>query len=229
MDVAWIFTKARRDCFVETTDYSDADALIDLNLIYDDANSTIIDEVDEDFYWDSSVDDTVVDQSEYPVTTTWGFDIDEVNKVFIKYKTTGDYIPARRINPISLDKHPSWYTENWSQSDPMYYFQDNSVFVYPAANSTDWVITDWIEVYTINMPIPLVNAWAESTIKLPKRFHRLLPIWLKQYIYATQGKLNEKNDAIAEYNQAKEKMVQQIRDRDQWIIAESTPDLSHLE
>jgi len=44
--------------------------LIDLNLIYDDANSTIIDEVDEDFYWDSSVDDTVVDQSEYPVTTT---------------------------------------------------------------------------------------------------------------------------------------------------------------
>lgn len=229
MDVAWIFIKARRDCFVEVADYSDADALIDLNLIYDHLNSRIIEEVDEDFYWDSSVDATVVWQSEYPIETTGSFDIVEVNKVFIKYTATDEPIQARRVSPLSLTKHPSWYTANQSKADPIYYVQDNSVFLYPAATEVVSKENNWMEIYTINMPLPLEAAWAESTIKIPKRFHRLLPLGLKQYIYVTQGKLNEKNDAVAEFDAAADKMISQLRDRDQWEIIETTPDLSHLE
>lgn len=230
MDIDWIFVKARRDCFVEITDYSDVDALIDINLIYDDLNSRIINEVDEDFYWDSSVDDTVVNQSEYPIETTWDFNIVDINKVFIKYKTTDTYYTkARRINPWALEKHPSRYLVNQPQSDPFYYVQDNSVFLYPAPNDTDWVITDWIEIFTINQPIPLVDWWAENTIKIPKRYHRIIAIWLKQYIYGSLGKLNEKNDAVNEYNAVADKMIQELKDRDQGELIEQIEDLSHLE
>jgi len=227
MNINWIFTKARRDCFIEESDYIDANAIIDLNLIYDDFVGRIIDEVDEDFFWDSSVDDAVAGQSEYPVETTSWYNIIDINKIFIRYNTTDTYpIKARRVSPATLDKHPDYYSANQSKADPIYYVQDNSIFLYPAPTET---ITDGLQIYTINEPLALEIWGTETTIKIPKRFHRVLVIGLKQYIYSFLGKLNEKNDAINEYEQAVQKAVQQLRDRDQGEIIDTMPNLSHLE
>lgn len=227
MNALEIITKARRDCHTEETDYSNTDAIIDLNLINDDLVSIIIDQVDEDYFWDSSVDDFVQNQSEYPIEETINWSkIVEVNKVFVKYSSTWDFIKARRVNPAWLEYHPSYYSENWSKSDPFYYVQDNSVFVYPYPTET---INNWIEIFTINQPLDLDIASTEDDIKIPKRFHRLYFLWLKVHIYASLWKLNEKTDAINEYEMNKTKMLQQLKDRDQGELQENISNLTYLE
>ena len=227
MNVSSIITKARRDCSVESTDYDDTDALTDLNLVYEDLISRIVDEVDEDYFWDSAIDTFKTEQSEYPIEETADWTkIIEINKIFVKYSTTWDFVKARRLNPAWLEKHPSWYAENWSNADPFYYVQDRSVFVYPYPSED---ITEWIEIYTINKPADLTIVSKEDDIKIPVRFHRILAIWLKQHIYAILWKLNEKNDAINEYITYADKMIAQLRDRDQWELEENISNLSYLE
>lgn len=60
-----IITRARRLYNVNTTQYSDADALTDLNELKNNFLSALINAVEEDWNWDKWTADTVSLQGEY--------------------------------------------------------------------------------------------------------------------------------------------------------------------
>ncbi len=60
MNTAQIVARARRLTHTNANNYKDADALEDLNLVYQELVDTIVTEVDEDFFWDFVESDTVI-------------------------------------------------------------------------------------------------------------------------------------------------------------------------
>ena len=52
MDVSTIISRARRFAYVNSTDYSDATALQDLNIIKDQFWAEIVSQLPEDYQWE---------------------------------------------------------------------------------------------------------------------------------------------------------------------------------
>lgn len=130
-----IIASARRQFGVDSGNYPDATAVIDLNLVYDDFNADIVSETNEDWFWNSIVTDSVVGQSEYRIEEAGTDDkISTVDEVFVKYGSSDQYQKARRIHPSELTKDRSYYESSQSVLDPIYFVQDQSVFVFPVAD-----------------------------------------------------------------------------------------------
>jgi len=228
MTTAEIIAKARRLAHTNSTSYWDADAIIDLNNVYQDIIWDIVTYVDEDYFWDTGIVTSVLNQYEYLIADMWinpnAQKILQINKVFIKYKDTDTYYTkAIRVTPTTLTKDIQWYADNQSKVNPFYYIQDDSVFIFP---KPDVSVINWIKIFAIVEPLALTTISAEADIILAIRFHDLIATWMKQYIYGQFKQINEKNDAINEYNTKKKLMIKQMRSRDQWEIAITAPILS---
>lgn len=232
MDIADRITRIKRLTFTDSGQYSDANALIDLNEVYQIIVGALINRVQEDFFLEivqqdltTAVNEYVITNIEYPDTTI--VKIDKVSKIGIKYATTDTYYEsARFIAPSDLVQDDEWYKDNIPKSAPVFTIRDQSVFVYPVPDAT---VTNWIKLHCLYRPIDLVLAWLEDDIKLPRQYHDLLDIWMKQYIYTAQNKINEKNDAIVEFNNALDVMVNEINDRYIEPIEQINPSLKEYE
>lgn len=217
---------------VDSTQYTDDEAIVHFNLVYSDVISDIITKVDEDYYWDKVTDSLVQWQTEYRieeiVVSPTNYKINEINKVFVKYNSSATYhTKARRINPASLEFDFDWYATNQSTSDPIYYVQDNSVFIAPAPTAN---VTWWIKIEVIYQPPELAKTDSEASILIPRRFHRVLIAWMKihasesrwiQFLWATQT-------FQALYDKEKMDMITQLRARNQDIIQVQEPNLTNL-
>jgi len=215
MNAQAIIDRALRLTHTNSTDYTSTQSVEDLNLVYQEVVDTIVNEVDEDYFWDIAESNTVVWQSEYLAETIWiapdDLDIKKVNKVYIKYSASDTYYTkANFLNPWSLDKDTDWYKDNHSKSNPFFYIQDTSLFIYPAPTEA---VTNWLKLYVIHTPADLTATSTESEIEIPYQFHKVIATGMKQYIYASQWKINEKNDAINEFEIEKERMVFNIQER----------------
>ena len=158
---------------------------------------------------------TVVNQSEY-VAEKLGLapndlDIKKINKVFIKYNDSQEFLTRVRYqNPWALDKHPDYYKTHQSKIDPFFYIQDNSIFIYPAP---DAAIANWLELYVIHKPKAITTDSTEDEIELPTQFHKLLSDWLRIDIYLSKGLENEANAAQARYNAWIRNMISIMKER----------------
>jgi len=231
MNTAQIIAKARRQAHTNATSYTDADAIIDLNDVYQDIIWDIVTYIDEDYFWDKSTVTPPIWQSEYPILEIWVWanakKILQVNKVFIKYSATDAYYTkVTRVNPTQLTKDTQYYADNQNPANPFYYIEDDSLFIFPTPTQT---VTNWLEIFVITEPPALDINSLEADIILPKRFHDLIAIWLKQYIFGQFKQLNEKNDAYNEYISKKKLMLKQMRNRDQWEISITTPNLLNFQ
>jgi hypothetical protein len=95
-------------------------------------------------------------------------------------------------------------------SDPFWYIQDKSIFVYPTSSE---VVTDGLRINVIHAPADLDINSAETDIEIPVQFHKVIATGIKQYIYQSQGKLNEQQVAIQDFENEKQKMVLFLRER----------------
>jgi hypothetical protein len=59
MDVLSHINRARRLGYITAEQYPNSDAIVDLNVVYHDIEDKIV-KLQEDFFWDFFVDDTVV-------------------------------------------------------------------------------------------------------------------------------------------------------------------------
>lgn len=188
-----IYNRALRQTHTESTDYATADASEDMNLRYQELVDEIVNVTKWDYFWDSWISDTVIWQSEYLAEklgiTPDDLDIKKINKVFIKYSANQEFPTLVKYqNPGALEKHPDYYKTNQSTSEPFFYIQDTSIFVYPAPTE---VIVWWIELYVIHKPTAISTSTTEEDIEIPYQFHKLISDWLKVDIYLTQWKVNE--------------------------------------
>lgn len=210
-----IINRARRLCYTNSVQYNDTQALEDLNIIYNDICNSIIQEVNEWFFWDIFKTDTVVWQSEY----TFPNNVLKVEEIYINYWDW--YVKAINKELISLTKDAWYYEEYESKTSPFYEIKDWSIFIYPTATE---ITTDWVKMRAIITP---VDVTISDTVVIPTEYHYIISEWMKQFIYQSRGKTNEKNDAELEYKNKKEDMLFQLTDRrntpTNWLL----PNLSY--
>ena len=210
-----IYNRALRQSHTDTVDYPTTDADVDIDLRYQELVDEIVNVTKWDYFWDKWETDTVVNQSEY-VAEKLGIapddlDIKKINKVFIRYTDTQTYpTPVRYQNPWTLIEHPDYYKENQPNSDPFFYIQDTSIFVYPAPES---VISSGLELFVIHTPKAITTSTTEDDIELPYQFHKLIADWLRIDIFLSQGKENEANIAQSRYDKWIRDMVTFLKSR----------------
>ena len=231
MNTRQIVDRALRLTHTNTLDYNDVQAMEDVNFAYQELVDDIENGVDEYFFWDLWLTDTVVDQSEYVVEKLWiapdDLDIRKINKFLIKYSTNDTfYTLARFLNPSSLTRDTEWYKVNQPSSDPFWYIQDNSIFIYPAPTT---VVTEGIKLECIHAPADLTISSTSDDIEIPTQFHKVISTGLKQYIYQSQGKLNEQQLAIQDFEREKAKMVSFLKERYDEPVVSVMPNLTIYE
>lgn len=117
-----------------STNIPDATLLTLTNVTYRELINVITSKVNEDFFYQEWLADTVANQREYtfPVrdATTDGFK--KVISIGIKYASTDDYYRMTTPTKFSnLTSDPSYYDENQPNTSPFFTVADKSYFIYP--------------------------------------------------------------------------------------------------
>lgn len=203
------------------------------NLTYHDLENSIINDVREDYFWDIITENTEVNKSEYTLpdldtSNTW---VNRIQRVELKYKSTDTYHTKLRPWTIRnyLNNSTEYVESEISSLDWQYEVKEWSLLVYPAPSEA---ITWGLKVHVIKTLIDLVSWWAETTVfpnqsKL-KHYHILIAIGMKKYIYRQLQKFNEADNAEAEYEREKKKMIDYLNGRITEPLYWENPDGSSL-
>jgi len=173
----------RRKAKVDTSQYSDANALIDLNTLKDEFWSKICSKKKK-LNWQEWKTNLEALQSEYTLaevtsTTQWTKLLESIsiNYNWETYDTIWwlKYIPARKVEKTELVNDWDYYVENQSELDPIFYKADNSYFIAPAPRNavTNWIKLTWIR----NIP-DYILATTETQMMLPTDIIQTLVFWL---------------------------------------------------
>lgn len=225
--------RAMRLNSVDVSQYTPANALEDAIIIYHQIEDYITSDIWEWFFLDIAINDTtVISQSEYtlPIISSGNFNwIPKIESISVKYTEDWEYIPAREVErTVLLQTHDlSWYEVNQSNGDPIYFIADNSYFIYPAPKEA---ATNWIKLYGIKSLSDIVATTAEADLfwgKIPTKYHNLISEGMEQFIFATQGKKAEAENAKNIFELEKlPKLVKKLGDRKVGIQLRWTPDIS---
>ena len=219
-----LIAQARLKTGVDSTNYTDAQGIVDFNFVYQDLIADIITEIDEDYFWNIVKATTVAGQEEYTINVVGSVKLNQVNKLFVKYSSNDTYyVQARKVNPNALDKDMDWYKDHQSKLDPIFMVQDNSVFLYPAPTEA---IANGLKMNCIFQPADLTISSVEADIALPVRFHRYIMEGIIPFIYSYRGKMAESVSAMQVFDKKKREMISQMKNRNQSIIQVTSPDLN---
>jgi len=217
-----IITRARRLYNVNTTQYSDADALADLNELKNNFLSALINAVEEDWNWDKWTADTVALQGEYTLplmgaSTAGAKQIKQVSISYdwLTYENIGTkiYYPATLKNPNTLENHWSWYEENQSKNFPIYYIADDSLFIAPIPLSGE-AGADYLELRGIKSIPDYTTNTTEAEMVFPLDVQQLFVQGMEPYAMRTKWMdRNEVNAAIAEYERLQTKKIKEMTTR----------------
>lgn len=226
-----IEAQLRTRTWVSTSQYSQAQFLLDINEAKDEFFSAYVAKLNNERNWDSwKVDDTTL-ISEYAMPevaydTAWAKVLSwvAVNYTWDTYTTTGlpIYIPARLVSPDSLEYEWNYYVENQSTNDPMYMIADNSYFIAPSfrtASLSERIKLTWIRKipdYTIST--------TEAGMKIPVDFQRLL-IWacIPSALMAKRVDDNIVQKAQNDYESKKVTAIQNLSQRKEWPVTMELP------
>lgn len=170
-------TLIRRKTKTNSTNYTDADILIDINLMKDEL-AVRIQNVRQDIWNVPALDDLVEDQREY------AFPTDVLNNIVsleLKFSSSGDYVDAiflaRRHYKDALQE--SKIINNFDNINPNYFIRRQAIYILSGA-ITD--VTDGIRVVYNSFPANLANITgstdlsvdpSDTTHGFPREFHEL--------------------------------------------------------
>lgn len=230
MNVSQIIAQMRGMVKVDTSQYSDADALIDLNTVKDEFWSAILSSTNQKYNWERWTTNSVALQSEYRMpevayNTAWA---KLLNWVAVCYKwdtytTTGGliYIPCREVNPDTLANDWDYYVENQDSSDPIYYVADNSYFIAPAFRN---VVTNWIKLTGIRKIPDYALDTTEANMKFTVDQTNTLVFWLA--VWGHRRKWDDRNiikEAKAEWREEKADAIKMLDTRVDTVVNLSYP------
>lgn len=182
---AAIIAQMRRRCKVDTSQYSDSDALIDLNTRKDEFWSAISTNVNWKYNWERWIADLTTTNTEYSLAEVaynkaWTKLLNGVaiNYDWETYWETWNliYTPAREVNPNTLENDWYYYVENQSKDDPIYFVSDNSYFIAPSFR-TAWLV-DRIKLTWIRKIPDYELTTTEANMKIPVDQQEALVYWL---------------------------------------------------
>lgn len=177
--------------------------------------------LDEEYFFDYGLWDTVVSQTEYEVeqivSPTYGtVDITQVKNVLVKYTADQtNFINAREVHKESLEYGNDYYATRQSTTDPFFYIQDNSIWLFPAPTEA---VTGGLKVECIIQPPDLLTADTLDKVFVPKRIQRIIEEWMMPYAYEYLGKENMIVWAVNMYDKRKKEALAQIKTRDDGIV-----------
>lgn len=224
-----IVNRARRLWGVSSWQYSDANAIEDLNVIYHDLENDIVTKIREDYFWDFFITDTVVWQSEYTLPQwiwEWWTELEKWDWVFVDYWDW--FVKARRLSQNWLEKDDSYYKDYQSTTDPFYYIKDESLFVFPSPKEA---VTWWLKMEWIKWLSDLTISSTEADVfnwKIPVKFHPVIALWMLEYIYQSRWMINEASNSMNIYALKKSEIIRQLQDRDYMPVEVQDINLSNF-
>lgn len=223
-----IIAKALLDSHTDSTNYDPATVGLEaMNIVSDEINNEIVKVVKEDYFWDRLLVDSVLNQSEYNITTwtvTWDsvstvVNIKKASKLFVKYDSNDDYYTKLKyVDPSSLDDDMDYYADTQSKTNPFYYIQDRSVFIYP---KPDIAVVSWLKMTVIYTPpkVTYTGAWsAESWLPLQPDKHYIYSLGIQEHIFRSQWLINEAENIRGRFNIELNKLTWNLKTRKTWPI-----------
>jgi len=231
-----IEAQLRTRTWVSTSQYSQAQFLLDINEAKDEFWSAVSTKLNNERNWDSwKVDDTTL-ISEYAMPEiaydrAWTKILSwvAIDYTWDTYTTTWlpIYVKARLVSPDSLQHEWNYYVENQSTDDPMYMIADNSYFIAPSfrtASLSDRIKLTWIKKiadYTIDT--------TEVEMRLPVDYQRLL-IWsvIPFALMAKRATNNDIQKAQNDYEGKKVTAIQNLSQRKEWPVTMEYPEQDNI-
>ena len=220
MNVNSILEMARDQTASNTTQFPDSKLITYLNRIY----RELVSEVSESntyYFWQEFTTDFISWQSIYWIPSN----ADKIFNIYCKYDSIKDFIKADSSAYINQSDDDNKLKTSISTGTPIYIIENTTFSIYPAPTTT---ITWWLKMQWTIIPDDLVVWWLETSIQFKPRYHDILWIWMKQYIYSARQLINEKNDAVIEYQRSKERFLENILPRDLSFEVWVMPDLDYL-
>lgn len=197
----------------------DNDAYDFMNRVYRDFWIDIVD-LDKNYWRDTWTTDSVANRNEYKLKqpNDWATDradkrgMEKIENVSVKMDSTDTEFKLCKVKDYDyLWRNIEYFENHQSQDDPFVIISDESVFIYPIPDET---IPDGIELQGIRSPFTLDATTTSSLdILVPKGHREVIAIWMKYRAYSKRMLLNEKNDALNEYNLAKKEALKQLSTR----------------
>lgn len=225
-----IITLARDLTHTTSTQISDEQINRYLNIAYHELENEIVQKVNEDYFWDFFITDTVENQNEYTLpisssTTEW---VKKVISVWLK--RTQDDTEYTKINSDSSSNFShdiDYLKDNLSPTNSYFEVKEWSIFIYPTVEES---VINWLKIESIVTLKDISNSATETDIfpnqSALRQFHYSLAIWIKQFIYSQQKEFWEKDNAIQEWQLEKQKVIDYLQDRvntpAEWYLPEWT-------
>lgn len=211
-----------------TSQLPTATAEIYLNEWYHKVKRAII-SLKEEYFWDIiKADTTVVWQSEYtiPAWLTGNYkDLEKTMRIAIKYTDTSDYIICDKQYQYQLTEDLDYYKTSQAQTDPFFFIADNSYFVFPAPL---YAVADWIKIYWIKNLIDIDKDTAEEDIfdwKIDPSYYYVLALYIRYKYYMSRWVdfKQDKLDALNDFNEALQELLDWLSQRDMSIVYKKNP------
>ncbi|HRI36367.1 MAG TPA: hypothetical protein PK765_04845 [bacterium] len=227
MNVQSIADLARSLSVVDAVQVPDDTLLPFVNIVYADLWSTIVREVNEDFFFHTWYINTIGGTNAYSLPVETGTTVGMVAGlgVSVKYRPTGEYVRLRQSRVSSLDRDLDSYTVSQSEADPFFILGDTHILVFPEPTES---VIGGMKLYGVRASTALVMTDSESSVAIPREYHHLIALGVRAYIHESRGNLSESESARAHYEREKERMARHLSERMLGTETSTMPDLSHL-
>lgn len=209
-----IFDLARNNTHTTAAQYPNATLLTWLNIEYKKLVRWIITEATENYFDTYQEIDAVADQSSY----TFATNVVAVKMVKVKPTSTStDYVMSREVDFSKQEHDYEYFANNQPTNEVLHQIIGGALWIAPrfVTATTGSVGNKQIYVEYEKRQSDLAVGGVESTISIPVDYHDVLAAALTPYIFKGLGKINEKNDAVIEFNNMKDNMLYNLRGRDQ--------------
>ena len=218
-----IITLALTDSHTKAGQISAASLKSFFNIARNELGNAIIKDVNENFFYEIWKRDAIANQENgeypYPKATQDAPGMSKCQGLFVKgYKDDLDYTKATEVDIKTLPKDWSWYLNNQPNAQPIYFIGDESFFVAPQFKSADLPDTpagnNQIKLLGISKFVDLDTGAPDSAILIPDDSHHRIAIGMEPWILKARGKKNEATLAFQEFEVEKQKMVDELTNRD---------------
>lgn len=221
MKTSEILSLGRRLSFTNQSQVDDSTALLYANITYHELTNNIISDINTDYYGKKWTIQTTPGVNKYDLPS----DLNAIIRVEQTYVVWGiQYKYMSRETRISIPEYN--LDEYWSKipvSNNQYALFGDSFYVFPTPTESGN-----IDIYGIYAPSDLTLT-PDSTPDLDSSYHHLISIGMKRYIFAERGLYNEKDNASAEFEREKEKMINTMNERVLSPIEKEQPNTSMFE
>lgn len=227
MNAQDIVALARKLTCTDATQVLDADAVVFLNVVYDDLWTSIARDTGEDFFFHTWYINTLAGENTYALPSESGTQIGLLYSlaVSLQYNANGDYTKLREARISSLAEDLDTYRSLQPTSDPFFVMGDMYVMLFPEPKES---VIEGLKLYGMRRHKDLSISSSENAIELPKETHTLLAQGMCAYIWSSRGKTDEARAAQRDYLEAKDRMIRRMAER-VLVPAESVmPNLSFL-